>query len=81
MHPPDPCPLDSLTAGTAASVLRVEGDDDLARRLVDLGFWPGTPVFVGRRAPMGDPTEYRLRGYRLALRRNEAARVIVTTGA
>ena len=73
-------PLDTLAPGAAASVLRVEGDDDLAERLEALGFWAGTPVTVGRRAPFGDPTEYRLRGYRLALRRSEASRVIVTAG-
>ncbi len=58
---------------------QVEGGDALAQRLFDLGFWEGTEVQLVRRAPMGDPIEYRLRGYRLALRRNEAARVRVMT--
>lgn len=72
--------LDSLAAGSTGTVLRVDGADDLAQRLEALGFWAGTPVTVGRRAPFGDPTEYRLRGYRLALRRTEACRIIVTPG-
>ncbi len=47
------------------------------RRLVDLGLLPATPIRVVRRAPLGDPTEYALRGYRLCLRRVDAARIWV----
>ena len=72
--------LDAVTAGTMATVLAVQGDDDIAKRLIDLGFWPGTQVRLIRRAPLGDPIELRLRGFRLALRCVEAARVVVTTG-
>src|SRR5262245_15807887 len=71
--------LDQVRPGAVASVLRVEGDDAVARRLGDLGFWAGTSVEVVRRAPLGDPTQYDLRGYRLALRRSEARRVVVTS--
>ena len=69
--------LDRLSPGTEGRILRVEGDDALARRLADLGFWPGTAVHAIRRAPWGDPTEYLLRGYRIALRRREATRVVI----
>ena len=70
--------LDTLPLGTSAWVLRVAGEDAIADRLVDMGFWPGTKVSAVRRALLGDPVAYRLQGYRLALRRSEAARVIVT---
>lgn len=69
--------LDRLQTGSTASVLRIDGDDAIARRLNDLGFWPGTPVSLVRRAPLGDPLELSLRGYRLALRRKEARRIVV----
>ncbi|MCS6913802.1 MAG: FeoA family protein [Myxococcales bacterium] len=72
--------LDCLPPGAVASVVRVEGEDQIARRLGDLGFWAGTLVEVVRRAPLGDPTQYGLRGYRLALRRVEARRVVVRPG-
>jgi len=58
-------------------VLSVLGDDALARRLGDMGLLPGTTVELLARAPLGDPLLFRLRGYRLALRRDEAARVRV----
>lgn len=41
-------------------------------RLEHVGFLPGTVVRVERRAPLGDPTVYELRGFRLALRRESA---------
>jgi len=69
--------LSDLPAGSEGFVEGVEGDDPLAQRLWDLGFWPGTPVEVVRRAPFGGPSEYWMRGYRLALRQDEAARIRV----
>lgn len=71
--------LDRVRPGTAAHVVRVDGGDALARRLSDVGFWPGVCVTVVRRAPFGDPVEYLLHNYRLALRGSEARRVVVTT--
>ena len=50
------------------------------RRLLDLGLLPGTPVRALRRAPLGDPGVYELRGYRLCLRRSESDRVQVRGG-
>ncbi len=73
----DTC-MGCIPAGAHVRVTNVEGDDALAQRLTDLGFWKGTLVKVVRRAPWGDPIEYSLRGYHLALRREEAARVRVT---
>ena len=47
-------------------------------RLRDLGFVPGTPIHVLRSAPLGDPVEVELRGYRLCLRRADLAEVCIT---
>lgn len=63
--------------GATVQVVGVVGDDPVARRLIDLGFRPGTEVQVERVAPFGDPVQYRLHGYRLALRKCEARRVLV----
>jgi len=46
-------------------------------RLMEMGLIPGTGVRVVRLAPMGDPMELELRGYRLSIRLAEAARVQV----
>jgi Fe2+ transport system protein FeoA len=69
--------LDRLAPGEVARVAAIDAPDPLATRLADLGFCPGTAVRVVRRAPLGDPVLYELRGYRLALRRGEAGKIRV----
>lgn len=69
--------LASLEPGAAAVIDRVEAASSVGERLSDLGFLPKTPIRVLRRAPLGDPIEYELRGYRLCLRSSEAARIRV----
>lgn len=69
--------LAGLPLGATAVVESVEDGSPVSRRLLDLGFVPGTRVRVVRRAPLGDPTLYELRGTQLCLRRSEAARVRV----
>jgi ferrous iron transport protein A len=53
------------------------GDDELSLRLMEMGLIPGTEVQVLGVAPLGDPIEIELRGYRLSLRRSEGERVEV----
>jgi ferrous iron transport protein A len=76
---PDPraVPLASLAPGAHAVIESVDATTAIGRRLADLGFLPRTPIHVLRRAPLGDPVAYELRGYRLCLRRAEALRVLV----
>jgi Fe2+ transport system protein FeoA len=64
-----------------AVVVRVDGADDLARRLEDQGLWPGALVMRLQAAPFGDPILFALHGYRLALRKDEAARVRIVPEA
>jgi ferrous iron transport protein A len=73
---PEPS-LADLAPGARAVVVEVDDSTPAGRRLLDLGLVPGTAIRVLRRAPLGDPVEYELRGYRLCLRRREAARVRV----
>jgi Fe2+ transport system protein FeoA len=55
----------------------VTGDDGLTQRLWELGFTPGQKVGVVRFAPLGDPIQVRVRGFDVALRRNEARRIVI----
>lgn len=50
-------------------------------RLLDLGLTAGTEVELVRFAPMGDPVDVKVRGYRLSLRRREAEAVRIHPGA
>jgi len=73
----DICSLTSLEEGQRGRVVRVEGDTDLRRRLLEMGFCNGAVVEVVRVAPLGDPVEYRLRGYCISLRRDQAKHILV----
>lgn len=71
-------PLDRARPGAELVVDHVQHDDSPAsRRLSDLGILPDTAITVVRRAPLGDPVEYALRGYRLCLRSTDSARIWV----
>jgi ferrous iron transport protein A len=69
--------LASLPVGAGGRIESVDTSTPAGRRLADLGFLPGTEVRVLRRAPLGDPSVFELRGYRLCIRRSEAAQVRV----
>jgi ferrous iron transport protein A len=75
--PPSPMPLSELPVGARAVVLRLDATPELAARLTALGFLPATEVRCRRRAPLGDPRVYELRGTQLCLRRSEALKVWV----
>lgn len=71
--------LSQLQPGQRAKVCEVGGSPALRRRLLDMGVVPGAEIEVVRVAPLGDPVEYKVKGYRLSLRRSEAAKVTVET--
>jgi ferrous iron transport protein A len=56
-------------------VLQVTGGDDVSLRLLEMGLTPGVEVVLLGAAPLGDPLELEVRGYRLSVRKSEAARV------
>lgn len=62
-----------LRKGNRAKVMRVTSDTVLAKRLQEMGLVPGTEFVVVKVAPLGDPVEIDVRGYRLCLRRRETA--------
>jgi len=72
---PDSCNLNQLGIGCKGCVVSVGGDQDLRRRLLEMGFCNGVEVSVIRRAPLGDPIEFRLRGFHLSLRSEQAQHV------
>ncbi len=69
--------LADLAPGAVAVIEHVDETSPLGRRLLDLGLVPETRIQLRRRAPLGDPLEFELRGYRLCLRRAEAHEVWV----
>ncbi len=74
---PATCELNQLGVGGCGRVVSVGGDADLRRRLLEMGFCNGAEVRFVRKAPMGDPLEFRLRGYHLSLRREQARHISI----
>ncbi len=70
-------PLSSLVPGQLAEIIRVGGNRYARLRFMEMGFIRGETVFVERVAPLGDPIEYRIKGYHLSLRQADAQRILV----
>ncbi len=69
--------LDELGQGEFAVIVEIIGDDVVASRLMEMGLIEEESISMVGRAPMGDPTEYAVRGYRISLRKSESNRVVV----
>jgi DtxR family transcriptional regulator, Mn-dependent transcriptional regulator len=73
--------LSTLEVGEQARVVEIgqatRGPE--RRRLMDLGLLPGTLIEAGLRSPGGDPTAYVIRGALIALRREQAEQISITT--
>ena len=72
-----PVTLVDLRRGDAAILEGIDLPGDDARRLMELGFLPGTRVTAGLSAPGGDPRVFQVDGSEIALRRETARRVKV----
>ena len=67
--------LAELRVGEAGRVLQVTGSDEVSLRMLEMGLTPGVVVTLLGKAPLGDPLELEVRGYRLSIRHQEARRV------
>lgn len=67
--------LSQLKIGQQGRVAAVQGSDAVSLRLLEMGLTPGVVCRLLGTAPWGDPLEVELHGYRLSLRKAEAARV------
>lgn len=64
--------LDKLVQGESGRIVRIHGRGPVRRRLVDMGLTHGAVIDMVKTSPLGDPVEYKLRGYHLSLRKSEA---------
>ena len=67
--------LKDAEEGERVKVISVYGDRTLRRRLMDMGILKGSDIQVVRVAPLGDPVEFLVRGYKLSLRKKDAEMV------
>lgn len=69
--------LAELTPGRRATIQLIE-DEDLSVKLYEMGCLPGEVVVVENVAPFGDPMAIQVQGYKLCIRKSEAARITIT---
>lgn len=71
--------LKELNIGESAVIVNVGGEVALKQHLLDMGIIPNTKITLVKRAPMGDPLEFLIRGYSLTLRSDDAENIEVRT--
>ncbi len=64
--------LSDLADGETAYITKVRGYGAFRKRITEMGFVSGTLVKAIKKAPLQDPAEYELMGYRVSLRKSEA---------
>lgn len=70
-----------LRVGEEATLDRLDLPEDVARRLMELGFLPGHRILAAFRAPSGDPRVYRVDGSEVALRGETARHLLLRAAA
>ena len=64
--------LKEATGGQTVTVVKLNGEGALRRRIMDMGITKGTSIYVRKVAPLGDPVEVTVRGYELSIRKGDA---------
>ena len=71
--------LSELKTGEQGVIVKVLGHGGFRKRIIEMGFIKGQTVEVLQNAPLQDPVKYRLMGYEVSLRHQEAAQVEVVS--
>ncbi len=69
--------LSELKTGERAVIVKVNGHGSFRKRIIEMGFVKGNKVKVILNAPLRDPIEYEIIGYKISLRRAEAEKIEV----
>ena len=69
--------LTDLNEGEKAQVLELKSDEDIRRRLMDIGLVEGTEVTCVQKSPCGDPVAYLIRGAIIAIRCEDSDKIII----
>ncbi len=73
--------LDKLKKGESATVIRLETDSVMRKKLLQMGLTPDCRVKLIRRLLLGGPLEFSVRGYRLCIRKSDAKKIIAEKSA
>jgi len=71
--------LSELKTGESGVIVKVLGHGGFRKRIIEMGFVRGKTVEVLLNAPLQDPVKYKLMGYEVSLRHDEAAMIEVVS--
>ena len=69
--------LKETKTGQTVTVVKLNGEGAVKRRIMDMGITKGVEIYVRKVAPLGDPVEVTVRGYELSVRKADAEMVEV----
>ncbi|MBR2715490.1 MAG: ferrous iron transport protein A [Ruminococcus sp.] len=69
--------LKDIKVGESTTVIKLNGQGAIKRRIMDMGITKGVKIDVCKVAPFGDPLEVKVRGYQLSLRKADAEMIEV----
>ena len=69
--------LRDAKVGETVTVVKLNGEGAVKRRIMDMGITKGVEIYVRKVAPLGDPVEITVRGYELSVRKADAEMVEV----
>ena len=68
--------LKQAKVGDTVTVVKLNGEGAVKRRIMDMGITKGVEIYVRKVAPLGDPVEITVRGYELSLRKADAEMIV-----
>ncbi|WP_346900246.1 ferrous iron transport protein A [Clostridium sp. UBA7503] len=69
--------LKDVKPGHTVTVLKIQGEGAVKRRIMDMGVTKGSSIHLRKIAPLGDPIEITIRGYELSIRKSDAEKILV----
>ena len=69
--------LKDVEVDQTVSVVKINGDGAIKRRIMDMGITKGATLYIRKVAPLGDPLEVTVRGYELTIRKEDAQNIEV----
>lgn len=69
--------ISELEIGKSVRVKGLDNNSAVKRKLMDMGITLGAEIKITGKAPLGDPIELSVRGYKLTLRKKEAEAILI----
>ena len=70
--------LNMLNPGQKGRIVKISAKGEMNKRILEMGVVPGSLIELERVAPLGDPIQFKIKGYHLTLRKEEAQGIEVT---